>query len=218
MTKYLNKNLIAVAILAAGVLITGVFVYINQGGGGTLSPQTAAEKAIAFINQSIQEENVTASLIDVVEKSGVYKIHLKIAETEYDSYITKDGKFLFASGFNLTAEVPEETTEETAEISQEEPQRELASLTNLAQCLTDKGAKFYGAFWCSWCNKEKELFDEAAQYLPYIECSDQETKKMLPICQEAGIISFPTWEFNGEKSSGFKSLEQLAEISGCPLK
>ena len=101
MLQHLNKNLIPIAIIAVGALVAGAFIYINQEGQGALSSQAAAEKAMAFINQSIQEENVTASLIDVVEESGVYKIHLKIEETEYDSYITKDGKFLFASGFNL---------------------------------------------------------------------------------------------------------------------
>ena len=206
MITNLNKNLIPVAIIVAGALIAGAFIYINQGGGGALSPQAAAEKAMAFINQSIQEENVTASLIDVFDEGEVYRIHLKIAETEYDSYITKDGKFLFASGFNL--ENQEQTT----------PPEEPAALEGFAKCLTDSGVKFYGAFWCTWCNKEKELFGEAAQYLPYVECSDQETGEMLPVCQEAGITSFPTWEFNGEKSSGFKSLEQLAEMSGCVIE
>ena len=107
----------------------------------------------------------------------------------------------------------EEETEEQPEVSQEEP----ASLEDFAKCLTDSGAKFYGTFWCSWCNKQKEDFKEAAQYLPYIECSDQETREMLPVCQEAGVASFPTWEFNGEKSSGYKTFEKLAELSGCSL-
>lgn len=99
--QYLNKKFIPVAVIAVGVLAAATFFYINQRGGNALSSQAAAEKAMAFINQSIQEQNVTASLIDVFDEGEVYRIHLKIAETEYDSYITKDGKFLFASGFNL---------------------------------------------------------------------------------------------------------------------
>lgn len=185
-----KKNLIPI-IIAAGVLVFGVFIYMEQRAGSVLSPQAAAKKAIDFINQTIPED-VTASLLGVVQESGVYRIHLKIAETEYDSYITKDGKFLFSSAFDLTKQ-----------------------LENFAKCLADKGAKFYGAFWCSWCDQEKKLFSEAAQYLPYIECSDQETREMLPVCQAAGITNFPTWEFNGEKSPGFKTLEELAELSGC---
>ena len=194
MIKNLKKNLIPI-IIAAGVLVFGVYIYMDQRAGNVLSPQAAAKKAIDFINQTI-EEDVTASLLDVAQESGVYKVHLKIADTEYDSYITKDGKLLFSSAFNLTKQLEKQ-------------------LENFAKCLADKGAKFYGAFWCSWCDQEKKLFGEAAQYLPYIECSDQKTREMLPFCQEAGVTNFPTWEFNGEKAPGFKTLEELAELSGC---
>lgn len=100
----------------------------------------------------------------------------------------------------------------------EEPSVEVASLENFAKCLTQKGMRFYGAFWCGWCKKQKELFGEAAQYLPYIECSDPETRQLTPECQEAGITSFPTWQLpDGKKSPGFKTLENLAQLSGCQL-
>ena len=88
-------------------------------------------------------------------------------------------------------------------------------LEALAKCLSKKGAKLYGAYWCGWCNRQKEIFGEAAQHLPYIECSDRETRQMTPQCREAGITGLPTWEFEGQKSSGFKSLEELARLSGC---
>lgn len=92
------------------------------------------------------------------------------------------------------------------------------SLEGLAKCLKEKGAKFYGAFWCGWCIRQKELFGEAAKYLPYVECSDKETNQITPECEKAGITGFPTWEINEEKITGFKSLEELAKLSGCPLK
>lgn len=90
-------------------------------------------------------------------------------------------------------------------------------LETFAKCLTKKGAKFYGAFWCGWCKRQKQLFGETAKYLPYIECSDPKTRQLNDICKKAGIRGFPTWEFNGKKSSGFKTLEELAELSGCKL-
>ena len=46
----------------------------------------------------------------------------------------------------------------------------------------------------------------------------EETREMLPVCQEAGITAYPTWEINGEKSTGVKSIEQLNELSGCSLE
>jgi len=204
MTQLLNKNLTVMAILVAGVLIAGAFIYVNQGFGG-LSAQAAAEKSINFINYTLQDQGVTASLIDVFDEGEVFRIHLKIADVEYDSYMTKSGKFLFPSGFNLE------------EISQQEPEAEPAALESFAQCLTESGAKFYGAFWCGVCQQQKDLFGQAAASLPYIECSDED-RSMFSVCQEAGISGYPTWEFNGELSSGYKSFEQLAEFSGCPLE
>jgi len=91
-------------------------------------------------------------------------------------------------------------------------------LINFAKCLTEKEAKFYGTYWCGWCKKQKELFGEAAQYLPYIECIDEKTQQMTSQCQAAGIASFPTWEFPEKgKIPGYKDLEKLAELSGCQL-
>jgi len=110
------------------------------------------------------------------------------------------------------------------EIPGEEPKdeeknpEEKMSLENFAKCLTEKGSKLYGASWCGWCQQQKELFGEAVQFLPYIECIDSETQQMTLECQAVGIEGFPTWVFGGEKNTGFKPLEQLAELSGCPYK
>lgn len=79
---------------------------------------------------------------------------------------------------------------------------------SLAQCLKDKGVKFYGASWCGYCNKQKAMFGDSAKDLPYIECGNGSK------C--AGITGFPTWVFpNGERKSGQVSLDQLRELSGC---
>lgn len=87
-----------------------------------------------------------------------------------------------------------------------------------AECLGQKGMKFYGASWCGWCQKEKELFGEAAKYLPYIECIDASTNQLTSECQKEGISGFPTWQLpDGTKSPGFKTLEELTELSGCQL-
>jgi hypothetical protein len=94
----------------------------------------------------------------------------------------------------------------------------LETLVSLAKCLTDKGAKFYGAAWCSWCNKEKTLFGEAVQYLPYVECYDETTQGLTLACEEAGIQAFPTWMFNGELNPGYKDAATLAQLAGCELE
>ena len=93
-----NKNLILLvgAIIIAGVIVAGTFLYKCRGEEG-LTPQAAAEKAINYINENLLQEGFTASLVSVAEENGVYKFHLKVGENEFDSYVTKDGKLLFVN-------------------------------------------------------------------------------------------------------------------------
>jgi thiol-disulfide isomerase/thioredoxin len=38
----------------------------------------------------------------------------------------------------------------------------------LASCLKEKGAVFYGAFWCPHCQNQKAMFGKSAKLLPYV--------------------------------------------------
>jgi len=91
----MNKISIPISIIIAGLMIAGAFVYTNQEKTEVLSPREAAQIAIDYINNNLLEEGETASLVSITEKSGLYKIQLKINNQEYPSYVTKDGKFLF---------------------------------------------------------------------------------------------------------------------------
>lgn len=103
-----NTQIITIFIFIISiVLIGGSFWYLGRTNleapeDNLLSLQQASEKAIKYINQIILEEGVTASLLNAIEEVGVYKIQLKIEESEYSSYITKDGKYLFPEGYDLT--------------------------------------------------------------------------------------------------------------------
>ena len=88
----------------------------------------------------------------------------------------------------------------------------------LAVCLQDKGAVFYGAFWCSHCQATKKLFGSSAKLLPYIECSTPDGSAQLQACTDKKIESYPTWEFaDGSRLTGELPLEGLAEKTGCEL-
>lgn len=87
-----------------------------------------------------------------------------------------------------------------------------------AICLKDKGAVFYGAFWCSHCQATKKLFGSSQKLLPYVECSTADGSSQLPICTDKKITSYPTWEFaDGSRLNGEVTLEQLAEKTSCQL-
>ncbi len=205
-----NKLFIPIAIIIVGVLIAGVIVYTNYAKSSAeedevLSSQEAGEKVLNFINDNILQGQITASLIEILEEKGLYIVKFEVEGEQIEWRITKDGELILPQAIDLTE----------IEAEPEQP----SSLEEFAKCLKEKGMKFYGASWCSWCKKQKELFEEDVEYLPYVECIDEETDEVTAECQEAGISGFPTWKLpNGEMSSGFKSLEELSELSGCALE
>ncbi len=87
-----------------------------------------------------------------------------------------------------------------------------------AQCLKQKDATFYGAWWCPHCKSQKALFGSSVQYLDYVECSTADGKSQLQICTDKGVKGYPTWQFgNAPLESGELTLQQLADKSGCAL-
>lgn len=91
-------------------------------------------------------------------------------------------------------------------------------LDGFAQCLSQKGVTFYGAFWCPHCQNQKALFGNSKKFLPYIECSTPDGQNQTEICKEKGIKSYPTWVFKDMGSTtGEVPLAALSEKSGCPL-
>ena len=85
----------------------------------------------------------------------------------------------------------------------------------LASHLKQIDAKFYGAYWCSYCKKQKELFgQEAFRQINYVECDPAGKDARPELCQKAHIEGFPTWEIKGQLYPGMQSLQQLADISG----
>lgn len=87
-----------------------------------------------------------------------------------------------------------------------------------ATCLGDKGAIFYGAWWCQHCRAQKELFGSAQKLLPYVECSLPNGQGQTAECIEKGIKTYPTWRFaDGSELSGEIPLALLAEKTSCVL-
>jgi hypothetical protein len=86
-----------------------------------------------------------------------------------------------------------------------------------AQCLSDAGAKFYGAFWCPHCAEQKALFEKSTK-LPYVECSTPDSKGQTKICIDEEIKGYPTWKFaDGEVIDKVMPLSELSTKTNCPL-
>ncbi len=91
------------------------------------------------------------------------------------------------------------------------------SKDDFAKCLAEKGVKMYGAYWCSHCNNQKEMFWDSFRYINYIECDANGENANPSACIVAGIQGYPTWIINGKRYEGEKSFEDLSKLSGCKL-
>ena len=100
-------------------------------------------------------------------------------------------------------------------------QKKAHKLDTFAKCLTDRGIKMYGAYWCPHCAEQKELFGESFQFVPYVECGVAGNRNAeQQICKDAGIKHFPTWQFPpvGDRVEQVIPLENLASRTGCSLQ
>jgi len=109
----MKKNFLS--FLIVGLLVIAGIVYFRFWRKPGLSPQQAGDKAIAYINHNLVR-GASASLINVSEEAGVYKIHFKIQDREWDAYVTKDGKYLFDRWFEI---------DEKPQASQQPQQKEI---------------------------------------------------------------------------------------------
>jgi thiol-disulfide isomerase/thioredoxin len=166
MLEKINKIIIPLSIIAVGIIIAAAFVFINQEkikepAVKELPAQQAAEKAINYVNENLLGQGLVASLVDVSDAGSIYKIRLKIEETEYDSYVTKDGKLLFTEqGIDLDKEQnnPEEivkqkgTTIGNFSISEDEVCKENEKPI----------VYFFGSNSCPHCLWEHPIFEKVA--------------------------------------------------------
>ena len=81
----------------------------------------------------------------------------------------------------------------------------------LAIALKDRGAQFYGAFWCPHCQEQKAEFGSSKKYLPYIECSNADNSQ-TQICKDNKIESYPTWKFKDGISINSQQEPVICEI------
>jgi len=87
-----------------------------------------------------------------------------------------------------------------------------------ATCLSEKGAIFYGAWWCPHCQNQKKAFGDSFDKVKYVECSTPDGRNQLKACADAKITGYPTWVFaDGSTMEGEVKFNKLSEKTGCPL-
>jgi hypothetical protein len=89
-----------------------------------------------------------------------------------------------------------------------------------ARCLSDRGVKMYGAWWCPHCSDQKKKFGASFKLAPYVECGvEGDTSVKTQVCKDAGIQHYPTWQFppTGERVERVFELDELSDRTGCAL-
>ena len=101
-------------------------------------------------------------------------------------------------------------------------------LVAFAKALAASGTRYYGAAWCPHCTTTKELFQDGADFLPFIEVTNLDSPVTLnavgngtdTVLNPSGvpINSFPTWEFpDGTRLQGEQTLATISQRSGVAI-
>lgn len=91
----------------------------------------------------------------------------------------------------------------------------------VARRLKSKGAVMYGAFWCGHCyDQKKTLGAEAMSMLTYVECGRDAIPELNDAkrCTAEKIEGYPTWEIDGKRYGGEKSVQALEDILDGKVK
>lgn len=84
---------------------------------------------------------------------------------------------------------------------------------SLAKRLEEQGATMFGAYWCSHCYAQKQLFGaDAFARIRYVECARDGVASQAALCREKQLPGYPTWEINGELYPGEADLAGLQAI------
>ncbi len=153
-----NKLLIPIAIIIAGVLIAGVVIYNNNVNSSSegVSQEGAGNKVIDFVNEKVLNGQATASLIDVFEENGIYKVKFSVEEEEVEWRISKDGQLIFPQAIDLEEE--SNSVEETGK-----------TLGNFSvandEIIREDGKPavyFFGSESCPHCQWEHPIMEDVA--------------------------------------------------------
>jgi hypothetical protein len=173
-----KKFLVPGAIGLAVIVIAAAGFYFIKGKAKVLSAQDAANEAIDYINNYMLQQGYTATLGNVTEENGLYKVEFDISGNKYTSYVSKDGKYFFPTGYDLTnsaGSTTEETGSETATETEKSDNPDL-KLFVMSYCPYGLQAeKMYLPVY----NLLKDKADMAIYFVSYAMHGEKEVKENL---------------------------------------
>jgi hypothetical protein len=244
----MKKEIIRKIVIGAFVFVVigslvGTLVYFYPGTkpetkGGTPSE---VKKAMDYINQLLKAEGQNAEFLSWSDEGNLYKINFKIGNFQYQSFLTKDGKYLFPYVIDLTQK-PESTQEtETQQTKVEKRERPEVKLFVMSYCpyglqmekallpiwkllkeKADIGIYFVDYIMHGRKEMEENLRqyciqkEEKEKYLAYLECfvKDGNTEGCL---KEARIDQDKLTSCQKETDEQFKISENFTETGYPPF-
>ena len=174
--------------------------------GGTANDVlTVNEEVAPNITATFSNGNLLLVGVDSIDNYETLLRTLRYEQSELDDSESRTINVTVNDGFNDSP---------SATVS-----AEFARIDHIAfaRAIAESGATFYGAAWCPHCTEQKELFQDGAKFLPFVEVTNPD-RTPNDVATENNITVFPTWVFNdGTRLEGLQTAETLAARAGITI-
>ncbi|MDP3733860.1 MAG: cupredoxin domain-containing protein [Nanoarchaeota archaeon] len=101
-------------------ITTGAVAGEGAMAGKEITLAQAEKRVLDYVNQNLLRPPYVAELMSSAELKDVFKVTLSVSGQDVDSYLTKDGRYFFPQGFDISYAVVVETDEESADVTDAE--------------------------------------------------------------------------------------------------
>lgn len=91
--------LLIFSVITAGFQFTPTPSSVKE---SSLTSAQAQEKTLAYVNNNLLRPPFVAEARNTTQVDSLYKVSLSVADQNFDTYLTKDGKYLFLQGFDTS--------------------------------------------------------------------------------------------------------------------
>jgi len=136
-----QKNYVIVGLLIAVLVLIGGTFYFYQDQGATgnkISAEDAKTKATNYINQNLMGPDQNATVSKVTATGSLYQLTLDVGGQSFESYMTKDGNYLFPQGYKIKQTDSNSNSDENNQ-NKEIPQKETPKVELFVQSFCPYG-------------------------------------------------------------------------------
>ncbi|TWT79129.1 putative peptidyl-prolyl cis-trans isomerase [Planctomycetes bacterium CA13] len=176
-------------------------------------PATSSTSRRNVLRDLINRIGLSRTAVSESPKRG----RLLLESLEPRQLMAGDIEMLFTDGASASTTASQSSLMSVTTTAQTAEGEAAPDLVQFAKDLTQSGTIFYGAYWCGPCSQQKELFEDGADDLPFVDVTNSDrTPSSLAI--DEGVTSYPTWEFpDGSRLEGVQTLATLSARSEVPI-